>query len=355
MRNDKDSFEDEDIDEINENEFDDLLEDEPGRSDDGDDGVRKAPERRVNVGKILMISLVAVFIIAAGVLGIIRLDMNSKSYVMVFEGKKISIDDYKLCLLFQDGSAESKDNALSQLTDFLVIEKAAEDYGIVLTDAEKTGVSNSMTGLKESIISGGLEMPAISDERLRAILSVDLYYQKLLEELGKDFVLDEADFKSELENYRQNNRQDYIDVKLKYIMTETREAAEEARGKALSGSAFDDVIKAYSVDYDESAGISTVTLKDISLDQEVVDQILALKVSELTGVIDLGDVFVVFEAAEITVPSDVELEASFKELYIQNRNYDVFDHELEQWRANAVYTVNQKAIDAIDAIDTNME
>ncbi len=309
--------------------------------------IEGVPNKKINFKKYIILGLSLVLVLAAGIVGFIQLDKYNKSYAMVFEGKKIEIGEYKLYMMFQGGNEEAKEQVLKNMLDILVIQKAAKDNGIVLTEAEEEEVSASLESLKEVIKTNGLDAPQVSDQRLKEIIAVDYYVTKLMEQLNKDFVIDEADFTKELEDYIANNKLDYIDVRLKYILTDTLEAAEKARGKVLAGGKIDDAIKEFSIDYDESAGVKALPLNAISLSQEVVDQILSLNVSEITEVITLEDLFVIFEVSEINIPSNEELAADFRMLYLEEQSNSSFESALNKWKAEAKYKINHRAIDAI--------
>jgi len=311
----------------------------------------KNMKRKIQNVRVFIISFCIIVMITGGIVGGIQLnkylDKQSKSYIMTFEGHKVSVEDLKLYTLMLGSGDDAQNKGLAALTNFLVLNKTAKEKGIALTEEEKAAALANARNLKENLVSYGLPKLNMTDERIAEILSESLLANKLIEQLGKDYRIDEADFQKAFEEYRLNGKQFYIDIQLKYVITETEAAADKARELLLSGTAVDDVIKEYSIAYSEDAAIETIGLSEINLGQEIVDRILALKVLGITDVIDLGDQFVVFEVEEINIPTDEELEATSREMYIQNKKVEIYNVEFAKWKAAAVYQTNQKALDAL--------
>ncbi len=342
-------------DEMNDSE-DHLIEDELVDNEDGQETqmveeteeIEQLPKKKINFKKIAAIGLSVILLATAGTFGYKEFDKQSKSYAVTFDGKKYSVEDYKLYLLFQGESKEAQKNALAALTDSLIIKKNAVEQGIKLTDAENKQVLEDTKNLKEIVATNGQVMPNVTEERLVEIVSSNMYFSKILDAQSKSYKVDEVDFTKEFENYLVNAKQDYMDVKLKYIVTKTKEEATAARSKAQSGTPIDDVIKKYSFDFDPAKGVQVIPMKSIQLSPEDLAAVLKLKVSGLTNVIALDGAFVVFYVNEMNIPTNQQVKDNFRKSYTQKNAYEVLQADLIKWRGATEVKVNQKALDALN-------
>jgi hypothetical protein len=87
---------------------------------------------------------------------------------------------------------------------------------------------------------------------------------------------------------------------------------------------------------------------------ETLQQILELKAGERTGVITVtGETatgtgaYYIFEAAQINIPTDEELEVSYREEYTILKKNEIFRGILDKWIEEASYTFNQQAVDTL--------
>lgn len=349
----EDEIEEKFEDEINDNEG--LTEDVVSDNEDNQDidtgeeteVLEQLPKKKINFKKIAAIGLSIILIATAGTFGYKEFDKQSKLYAVTFEGKKYSVEDYKLYLLFQGEAKEAEKNALAALTDSLIIKKTALEQGIKLTEAENKQVLEDTKNLKEIVVSNGQVMPNITEERLVEIVSSNMYFSKILDAQSKAYKVDEADFTKEFDNYLVNSKQDYMDVKLKYIVTKTKEEAAAARSKAQSGTPIDEVIKKYSFDFDPAKGVQVISMKNIQLSPENLAAVLKLKVAGLTDVISLDGAFVVFYVNEMNVPTNQQVKDNFRKAYTQKNAYELLQADLIKWRVASNVKVNQKAIDAL--------
>ena len=304
----------------------------------------KEGSKRNDHYKIILIACLAlVFVIVIVIAGFMLFQKQSDEYCMTFNGKKISMGDYEFFRLY----SEDYDAAIGSLTEFLLIEKAANEKNIVLTEGEKAKVAENVQELKNSIVSSGRKMPDITDQRLAEILAVDIYYVYLMNEFVENYEVDELSFLMEFSNYQANYQSDYIDIELKYVITDSLEEAEMARNELIGGVPVDDVIRKYSVVYTPEVGIEMVHMNEISLDQETVDELLLLNAKEPTGIINKGDAFIVFVADKINIPTYEELDDYFRNIYVKNKALELFLMALEDWRVETKFSINKKAIDSL--------
>ncbi len=297
--------------------------------------------------KIVLIGLAAVALVGAGTFGYTKYDTYSKSYGLTFEGVKYSIEDVKLYLLFQGGDEKAAENAVSALTDSLIINKAAKDQGIELNEQEKFAISDNAKNLKDSVAGQGMVMPEITEERLYDIIAAQTYFGKLMQKKTAEFKVDPATYKKDYDEYLANNKQDYMEVNMKYILTNSAEDAEKARAAVVGGLAVDKAVKQYSIDYNPVDGARVVDLKTLGLPPEISNEIFSLEVNGISKVHDMSGVFGVFIVESKNTPPQEQIESSFKSQYTQNKVFELMKSDIEKWREEASFKVNQKAIDAL--------
>ena len=193
-----------------------------------------------SVRKVSFICVLAVLLIAGGLFAFWQIDKASSNYIMTFDGKKISIEDFKLYLLFNQEGFDPKTTALDALTDFLVYEKAAKEKNLVLSEAEK----NDTKAYIEQLIQNGAPFDKlnISNERLVDIINADYIRYQLWTQFLDEYTgtLDAAAIASETEKYRKSSRV------VRYILTDKREEGEEARAALSSGLSAEEAVDKYA-------------------------------------------------------------------------------------------------------------
>ena len=362
-------FETDNLDNLNNS--DDLLDPDLDKAlsqfADGDDDAQKNEEekkkddedkKRKKSKKIKMISLISAIclvVIAAGIFAFFQINNYTNSYIMSFEGKKIKTEDFKFFLIYFAGESDVKTPAIDLLTETLIFEREEKARNITLTADELTSVKATASDWK-SQIDAQYTMQKISIAFLEEILTASNLYTKLADQIAieKNYTFDEADFAAQLEDYKQNGKQDYISMDFKYIITETAEAAEEARNALTGGVSADDAIKQYSVAYDEESGygLDTIALDEMGfLSPEEVDDLTALKVDGISNVISLDETtHVVFITENVYIPTEDEIAESFRSLYDNSKKNEIFAGEIGKWKeeAQSKIKINQKVLDGID-------
>ena len=297
------------------------------------------PEKSGLIKRILIVAVIAVVLIGGGLFLFWQLNRTDNTYIMKFDGQKISMEEFKFYLLMSQQSQTPKDDALSGLTDQLIFEKAAKEKNIVLSQEEKDNVKAYIDEVINSY-NVPLNTLKISSERLEALMSLNDIYYKLIDKVAeeKNFTVDETALATEFANFKNT------DKLLKYIILNTQEEADQVKSIIASGSlSIDEIIKQYSTYYDATAGIEKVSLSQIGLPEADSQKILALKESEYSDVINLGGIYGIF-----FVVTDSEAEDYFRQDYISYQKYQLFQTEYQLWKNDAKITVNQKAMDNFD-------
>ena len=329
---------------------------------DSEESEKEKKQKKIKlIAKISLISAVCVFVIAAGFMTWILIGKYTNSYIMTFYGRKISTNDFQFFLLnSMDDYSDPKEKAMESLSFYLAIIKGAKDRNIELTADEINTAKENAKTIKDQIDEYYPAAKKISVEFLEEMVGVEyLYYQlmeKIPEELGYKF--DESEFAAALADYIENGKTDYISMDCKYILTETREAAEEAKEAVESGALSpNEAIRKFSVAHseedEETYGFHTLPLSEAAyyVPEEDLERFISLEVGDIFDIIKISDeAYVLFTPENVYRPSEGEIEMNFKLRYEDNNKYYMVMAEIDNWiEANkAGIKINEKALNNYD-------
>ena len=312
---------------------------------------RDKKKRFILIRNIAAIFLAVVIVLGGAYLALIQfdifgIDLMNDRYIMTFDDKKISMEEFKLFLLYNEGGDAPKQSAVDMLIDFLVLEKEVTERNIHFTEENKSYIKLYVDNIQNHFKTNKLKLPKISDERWELIYGISIVEEiryEILDELLKDILIqtnykiDEADYAAELASYRSSEKV------LKYILTETQEEIQTAYDALLGGLFFEEAVKQYSLAYNEYSDIPTVELSQIGLDEDDHSNIMALKENEYSEIIDLEDIFVIF-----LVATDKEVEEGFRKTYVDYYQWQVLVSAYDSWNSDAKVDINVRAFDKFD-------
>ncbi|MCL2159254.1 MAG: hypothetical protein FWH48_07605 [Oscillospiraceae bacterium] len=306
-----------------------------------------AQEKKIKLKLARNISIVVVavlLVVGAGLFMFLRIFSLGSGYIMKFDNKKVSMDEFEFFMLMNmlNQTSYEPQAAIDELTRVLVLEKAAKQKNIELSDDEKSYISANAEYMKSYLDEYSIVMPNISDERLEEILSVNsVIYYELIDIVAKErgYAVDETDFAAILGDFFAS------DKLLKYIITSTPEAGEAAREALASGLSTDDAVKQYSTYYEMYGTIDMISANQIGLAEDEYNAIMALGELECSEVIFLdADMYAVF-----IVLTDEETESTLRDDYAASKKSDLFLNEYAIWVSEANIQINQKAFDEFDS------
>ncbi len=321
---------------------------EPEASNDFEPIITPAKTKKNGIGtSLVMIGVVVVVILAiAGGVGLFITNTirNNDKYVLTYNGQKVSTEALRLfTVMYGD-----KDTALEILKDFLIITDEFNSRALTLSAEDEESLASDIDYLNSYIETQGLTPFDITEERLTQLMALNYYYMAIIDDMKAVFVVDEDTFNTEFVDFKENFPNYYTDVQLKYIITETPEDAEIARAMLLNGDDTDTVIMEKSIYYTPEYGIEVIPMTDAPLEQETIDEIMALDVAEFTNVVDLGGIYAIFIVDSITVPTDAEIEEIYREMYIGDEVYTAFNTFLDEQIATAEFKINQSVFDKFE-------
>lgn len=327
---------------------DDPNEETPLLSDVFEESEEEKLRRKKAKKRAVVVSACSVFVIAVCVFAFVFINQYSNKFIMTVDGKKISVEEYKLFYYTSSDTEDAKNSSLESLQQFIAIENFAKAKNLTLTDEEKEEAAANAQSFKESFLSAGYEMPVITDERLTEIMGIDALYTKLYDLLISEYTVDDSDFEEQYEDYITNYKADYIEAEYKYIMSETEENAQKAKEMIEAGGDITEAAAQYSVDYTEGEEVPILSISDISyyFAPEDTEHLLTLSEGQVSDIIPYGGAYyMVFVTQSMHVPTTEEVRESFTQMYYENKKYYMFVDEIEAFQNEAEIKVNQKLLD----------
>lgn len=305
------------------------------------------------IKRVSLISAICVILIAGGFMAWIQINRYTNSYALTFYDRKISMNDFQYFLLISnDGYSDPVDSAFNQILLYLTIDKAAKERNIDLTDEELAEVKAGSAQMKEQIDMYYPNASKISIGFIEEMIGIEYVYDKLIEKVLDDlgYTFNESDFAVALADYIENGKTDYMQVEFKYIITELRDSAEEAKRLIDSGDLSpEDAIKQYSVAYQvdeagEEYGFDTLPLNAMlsnGIPSQDVENMIYLEVGETSHVISLTEeMHVLFIPDSVYRPSEAEITENYKPMYEDETKYYMFMGERDKWMTE--FEVNMK-------------
>ena len=327
--------------------------------------------------RVVKLSIAAVCIVAILGIGYIAWDMWSRTYVMTFEGQRISREDMRFFAMMADGTWDPRAQAVESLTQYLLINQAASRHNVTLTSEELAATTESVSEAQMMLDMFGAEMqaatgiaaPDLPEERMLELSSLPFLSAHLMDIYTADFELNEDEFSLAALDFVPNNRDNFVEMDFRYHFSESMNAARIAWDDLVAADPeewddiitrdmqLDDVMGGLEIEGLDMEGIEieipvtipTVTLNDLrhDLDPQTIDRLIALNVGDFTEPMQLGEGFyVIFIADSYFVPTDDEIAEIFREDYIFQQRIQIFTDVMNGWREAADIRINERGVNA---------
>ena len=284
---------------------------------------------------ILRLALAGVCALILAVIGYFAWDIQSRAYVMTFEGQRIPRVDMDF---FAPMSIDSED-MIEQVAHFLLIDQAARRNNIVLTAEELAEIEEQSETMRMMFAMHDFSLDSISDQRLNQFMSMEILAEHLADIYVPGIEVDEDEFQSALMSHMIFNRADFIDMELRVHLSPSEEEAWEVWEEFNNdGPAEDPDMMVWTLEDMQMMGFDQFTLMNIA----------NLQPGDFTEPMPMGeDMTMIFIVNSLQEPEPDELEAEFREMYIRGLKMDKFMEILDGWRETADIQINQRGIDAI--------
>jgi len=303
---------------------------------------RKQQQRatRLTIGVICVLAILGI--------GYIGWDLWSRTYVMTFENQRIGTAYMRYFSAFNNWMGDPHEQALDNLTQFLLLEQAAHRNNIVLTAEELEEAAEHQEAVREHLDMMGISVSGLSDARLRELSYWNVLTERLIDLYTADLVIDEDDFEEAFQTFLTWSRADFMEMNFRYHRSSSMDEAFEVWGEFLARESDDEFDEIILRDLNE---IPTITLAEMRQDpvyaQVNVNSLAELGVGEFSEPIPVGeDAFYIFivDFAEMTPEEDIE--EIYREEYVRERQVEIIIDLLEAWEEAADIRINQRGVNA---------
>jgi len=303
------------------------------------------------------------------------------SYIMVFEGERIDVEELIARVLLRvvlfemdmgdvwetiDGFSDDvidmffgpgvgtaferiKTAALNELVDSLIIRQHAARNGIAIADAERAEVfalASDEIELFNHIFVDGFP---ISIEMFASMILDDLYGERLVDFTANSITIDEPNFIEYFNIYREIAGNFVNTVFVYSIIAETYGNAQSAKARFEAGENVYLIARDYSVNYGDGFGRRTLRLPTwITMTPHEIDalshEIFAMEQGQVTEIIPDGGEYFVIIVDEIVVPTAEALKEAFLDEMFAPYLFEIW---MENWRRAAIVQINVPAFESI--------
>jgi peptidyl-prolyl cis-trans isomerase C/foldase protein PrsA len=193
-----------------------------------------------------------------------REQLERPPYVAVVNGEVISVDDFQMALdeMKQAGKGYFSTNEVAHRIKTDLLERLI-DQALLLQEAKKKRISLDPKLVEASIYlvdkqyqAGGLDKELGSEKmkRYKRLTEISLTISRLLQQEVIDRI---AISRADIENYYEQNKEKFIkpeEIRVRQIVTKTREEAENLRAQILRGASFAELAKKHSVSPEADVG-----------------------------------------------------------------------------------------------------
>jgi parvulin-like peptidyl-prolyl isomerase len=274
-----------------------------------------------------------------------QFDVIAKQYPQMFQGPDAAARE-----------ADFRKRLLDNLVDQKLVEQAAKDQGVTVTDAE---VDKQIAELKKTYASSAafddaLKKFGTSADKLKAQIRQQLMLQKVTEKLAADQKVTPADIKAYyLKNkgqFRENGGK-----RVAHILVKDQKTAQQLLAQVQGGADFAALAKKYSIDPGSKAkggdlGFpSTPYVKEF---QAAVDQLT--KPGQISAIIKTTYGFHIIKLIETRAPRQRTLEQvsdQIAQILKSQRQADAYQKFVQELRKKAKIEVNEALLKASTSKD----
>jgi len=273
-------------------------------------------------------------------------------WIMLFEGEPIYENDLRFVagiMGLAPDNAEAQNLALSQLIEFLAIIYSANRHGLGVTAEEhEEMLSAAHTNVELMGLSG-----IITDERLVDFFAVGTLLSRLLNHYAAEHTLDLAEHQHEIAAFAEANRSFLANIELKYMVNQDFDMMRELRERLVAEgtSHFDELAREYSVFYAADGGAVVYDihtfLQIFGLYNHDIVALFGMQAGDISHIFNIENFFFLAYIVSRTEATDDEIEDAFIQHYVSAHRAGNIDELVEMLVANADYTINQAALDAM--------
>jgi len=304
--------------------------------------------------KLTMAIFIAIAAIVALAVAWVIWDTQNRRWVMTFEGERVSAmelqffgDMYNMPLFDED----SRNFLMEELRGTLAVIHRAEQHNVRLTAdeieelemmAEWFGDGQLGTQRVVELMSSWSPWMGLGGQMRERL--TDIYVPT--------YEPDPMEFAEEMQRYMDEQAFHYADMQVKYIVSQDMNALVEAWHRADEGEDFDELIRIFSLFYDEEEGITTLDAIELIEMYQIFDEsewrtIIDLQEGEFSRIVD-GDGIHFIVLMYSREDNEQEARDSFHQQFVEQGRAIVFDELVREWASTANFTVNNRSLNSFN-------
>lgn len=245
----------------------------------------------------------------------------------------------------------TRDDVISNLEKMLLLKQHAGDYGVEVTDEEKTKIEEAAKAFMDANTEETISTLSVTQSDVEDLLTLYTYQSKMYEPMTADVdtnVKDEEAAQSKITYCRVDISDTQNEDGTTTALTDEEKQAKKEQAQAIldklqasqdPATADMDAI-AKEVDENLSAVDNTFDDEDTLLDDKLKEAVKTLQDGQVYGQVVEG------ENAYFVVRMDSVLDREAtdqeKETIVNERKQDAYDELLDQWTEDADITINEK-------------
>lgn len=260
-------------------------------------------------------------------------------YAMYFGEKVWSTDMYGNGSTMED---DLKEDVMEMIRVMYTMEAHADEYGIALTDEEKTAIRETAESFIAANSKEALDAMGATQEVVEEYLSLATVQQYMY-----DAIIAEADVVVSDEEANTSSYS-YVTVsKTTYTDSEGNSATYTEDEQALLAKSMEEFAENAAADGLESAAenagytvsTGTFTADDTALDETVLAALQGLDEGEISGLIDLDSSYYV---VRLDAKTDAEATEETRQSIIEERQSEHYDKVIQGWEDASTWELKEK-------------
>ncbi|NLK36602.1 MAG: hypothetical protein GX299_00745 [Epulopiscium sp.] len=244
---------------------------------------------------------------------------------------------------FDGQSAEElvKERTLTTIQNVLLSIEQAQKYGVTLQEEDKEAAKQEGDALWESMTEEEQKQVGISKENLYRVMENTKLYQKVYQEMTKDYELSDEDFQKYYEKNSDSYKDSYTQYTLSSILVSEKSTAEKVVKKARAGEDFQSLFHQYEISEEEKEiGGQMETYKENLESVFGVD--FDLEVGDISEPLYTQEGYFILKVDDKNILDDTKLKELAKADYTNGMKQQIFNAEYNIWLSEAKVEKNEE-------------
>lgn len=236
-----------------------------------------------------------------------------------------------------------KEDAITAVQDMYTLKLHMEDYGIQLSEEEKTAIEKAAGEFMDANGKDAIEALGATEEIVEEYLTLVTIREKMYDAIVAEADTNVSDEEAKTSSYS------YVLINKESTETETAESTEateaeeetdvEAEAKAFAEAAKTEGLEAAAESYEYTLRTGTFTADDTTIDTEVLEALQKLKEGGISDLIDTEDSYYV---VRLDAELDPEATEETRESIIAERQEAKYNEVLDGYKGEENWELKEK-------------